>query len=537
MSPVARITGQFFTSQQLSENRALTPEGFLLITNVPVARTGTQIYAAHELPALTPSSDGLIVVERDPEEVFRPETLASFNGKPLTDDHPSVGMLTPDSWRNFARGTVINPRRGDGLKSDGDFMYADILVTDAQMIQTIQDGKKEISAGYDAAYEGLGPGRAKCLDIVGNHVALVDKGRCGPYCAVGDKAMAVKSGVRSKFLDRFRSAVSRGNTRDALEAVSEVAHDPEALGEIISDEMAGGLGEAGGENKQHHIEVHTHLNGMPGVSASNGGPAKDIDPAAATATPAVTPGATPAAAGGDVGAQIQALAQRLDNIEQILMSLADDDGTGGAGEVEGAGEGEGGDGIGDRRIRDTDIGTESKVWPETGSVEQGAGYHEEKGAPDLPRESPGTKDQRRAAVGDSTSMRTAFVATLSKAETLCPGIRLPTFDAASPAKDTFESMCSFRRKVLDAAYKTDEARPAIESVIDGRRAQFFDKSWTCDAVAVAFNGASAIMAQKIQHRVVSPRVGASGGNNGFGKAPPTPAELNARARTVFKLDA
>lgn len=352
--------------------------------------------------------------------------------------------------------------------------------------------------------------------------------------------MAVKSSTRSKFLDRFRSAVSRGNTRDALEAVSEVAHDPEALGEIISDEMAGGIGSGVGETGEasgkHHIEVHTHLNGMPGASVSTGGPANkdEVDPNAGSA------GGT---GGGDVETKINALSQRLDNIEKILMSLADEEGGEG-------GEGGEGDMIGDRRVGDRHSRDEEsipaevaeKTWRKGGKEDQGSGYHENLGAPELPKEHPvvdgktATGD-RRMVVTDSAFMREAFIATLSKAETLCPGIRLPTFDSASPAKETADALCSFRRKTLDAAYKAEESRVAIDSVIEGRKAQFFDREWTCDAIAVAFNGAASLMAQKNQHRAVHPRVGGSGGSNSFGSRPPTPAEMNAKARSFFKQDA
>jgi hypothetical protein len=520
-----RSQSRFYTAEQLSEHRSLTPEGFLLVSNVPIARTGSQVYAAHELPAVTPSSAGLIIVSREPEDVFRPEALASFNGKPFVDEHPPIGMITPDSWREYACGTVLDPRRGDGLRYDSDFMFADILVTDANTIKAIQDGKKEISAGYDAEYEQLAPGRARCLGIVGNHVALVDKGRCGPHCAVGDSQMAVKSSTRSKFLDRFRSAVSRGNTRDALEAVSEVSHDPEALGEIISDEL--GVGAASPEPKEsinpHHIEVHTHLNGMPASGSGSGGGAKvvdEVDPNAGSAQ----------GAGGDIGTQLSALTQRIDKIEQVLTSLTQEESSETAGVAT------------DRRMSDAEAipGQEGETWNGVAAEsDQGNGYHNNLGAKDLPKEHPvvdrKTTGDRRARVGDSTSMRESFLAVLSKAETLHPGIRLPTFDAAAPARETFDALCSFRRKTLDAAYKNEESRNIIDVVIDGKPAQFFDRNWTCDAVAVAFNGAASLMAQK--NRVVNPRAGGSGGSNGFGGRPPTPAEMNAKARSFFKQDA
>ncbi len=38
------------TVEQLRENQALTAEGFLIGRNVPIARTGTQLYSPADLP-------------------------------------------------------------------------------------------------------------------------------------------------------------------------------------------------------------------------------------------------------------------------------------------------------------------------------------------------------------------------------------------------------------------------------------------------------------------------------------------------------
>src|SRR6266704_1505140 len=116
---------RFYTVEQLGATRELTPEGFLLCKDVPVARTGTQIYAHGEIPVES-GRDGLIQIMREPEEVFRPETIASAMGKSIVDNHPSDGLpITPDNWRTRSIGVVLNPRRGDGLRFDNSFLYAD----------------------------------------------------------------------------------------------------------------------------------------------------------------------------------------------------------------------------------------------------------------------------------------------------------------------------------------------------------------------------------------------------------------------------
>ena len=76
---------------RLSENISRRePEGYLLCLNVPVARTGTQEYLPEEL-GLSGRGE-LIPVYRPEEEVFSPETIASFEGMPVTNDHPPNGV-------------------------------------------------------------------------------------------------------------------------------------------------------------------------------------------------------------------------------------------------------------------------------------------------------------------------------------------------------------------------------------------------------------------------------------------------------------
>lgn len=158
-----------------------TPEGFLKCLNVPLARTGDQIYLAHEVRGVPPK-DGRVIAQRDAEEVFHPDAIESFRGKPLTDDHPweDVG---PSNYKDHLIGVVQNPRRGEAPYAH--CIVGDLMVYDPDAIRKIKSGaKRELSCGYDAAYEVIAPGRARQVNIRGNHVSLVDQGRCGPECAI-----------------------------------------------------------------------------------------------------------------------------------------------------------------------------------------------------------------------------------------------------------------------------------------------------------------------------------------------------------------
>jgi len=245
--------GKYYTTERIGRTQALTPEGFLLCKDVPIARTGVMLYADGEVP-VDADKDGLARVERNPEEVFAPATIASFEGKPVTDDHPDEGV-NPDNWKQLAVGTVQNVRRGEGILDD--LLLADLLITDKDAIEAVRDGKREVSCGYDADYEQVAPGRGSQHNILGNHVALVERGRCGPRCAIGDQAMATKSGVkRPSFKDRLLAAFK--------------ARDEEAVKEVM-DEME--EAQEGGSTEHH---VHVHINGQqPEGGEAKGGEAKD----------------------------------------------------------------------------------------------------------------------------------------------------------------------------------------------------------------------------------------------------------------------
>jgi hypothetical protein len=138
----------FYVTEQLGKTQALTPEGFLIVRNAPLARTGLQLYSDKEIP-LTGDSDGHVIVQRDPQEVFAPQTVMSLNGKAITMDHPTDNV-TPDNWKQLSVGHVINPHRGTGLQDS--LLLGDLVITDPSAIKAVRDGDiRELSVGYDSA--------------------------------------------------------------------------------------------------------------------------------------------------------------------------------------------------------------------------------------------------------------------------------------------------------------------------------------------------------------------------------------------------
>ncbi|MBU9552445.1 DUF2213 domain-containing protein [Burkholderia multivorans] len=214
---------RFYTIQKLGPKRSLTPEGFLLCEDVPVARTGEMLYAAGEVP-IEAGPDGLIHISRTPEEVFRDETMASCAGKPVTLDHPD-DFVTPATFSQLGKGVMLNIRRGEGLEND--LILADLLITAQDAIAAVQDEEiEEVSLGYEADYEQVSPGRGVQRNIVVNHVAIVPRGRCGPRCAIGDKEPEMKTKDskpqrRPAWLDRLVKSMKANDEAGVEEALKE----------------------------------------------------------------------------------------------------------------------------------------------------------------------------------------------------------------------------------------------------------------------------------------------------------------------------
>ena len=145
-----------YYGSRLSPNQTMTPEGFLICLNVPIARTGVQTYLRREL-GLMDDPEGLVDVIRTEDEVFSTATIASFEGKPATEDHPPM-EVTPDNITAYDKGHVQNVHRGTGDESD--LLIADLYITSPPLIEAIQSGRlREVSCGYDCEYRQDEQGR------------------------------------------------------------------------------------------------------------------------------------------------------------------------------------------------------------------------------------------------------------------------------------------------------------------------------------------------------------------------------------------
>ena len=235
------MSNAFLTTERISDNMRRTPDGFLLCLNVPIARTGALQYTPAEMPHIPPGPGQFVTVERPEGVVFSAETMASFNGKPVVIGHPSTdsGLLTPSTARMAAIGNMQNIRRGAG--GDADKLLADLLITDAIAISLIESGQlREVSCGYRGIVEPTGPGRGVQTAVIGNHLALVDRGRAGAECAIKDHH---PKGNSMNWFERAAQALGGRNPKE-LRAIADEMSAEEKKGDKESkqgDEADGDL--------------------------------------------------------------------------------------------------------------------------------------------------------------------------------------------------------------------------------------------------------------------------------------------------------
>lgn len=178
-----------YTVGQIGPKRKVRPDGSLLCEDVPLARCGEMMYRTDEgipvLPPTTPGCAQVLYITRDRMSLFAPAALGSAIGAAVTNDHPPVDV-DPVNWNQLAKGFVLDAWQGTG--DDSDVMFGDIVISDKGLIHKVNSGEiREVSLGYQAAYEDLGNGRGKQHNIIINHLALVERGRCGPRCSIGDR--------------------------------------------------------------------------------------------------------------------------------------------------------------------------------------------------------------------------------------------------------------------------------------------------------------------------------------------------------------
>lgn len=218
-------------------SRVITPEGYL-IAEVVLCRTGIQEYHSSELQGAQ-GEPRIIRVYRPASEVFAPEAIASFRLKPFCNGHGA--MIDTGNIKQYQAGTI-----SDNLWRAGDSLVGRVIITDQLTINAIRGGKTQVSCGYDADYDwtpGLTPDgvgyEAVQRNIRGNHLALVDEGRCGCQCAIKDGSNKLEN-EKLKDMEEMPPAVVPDLSTQIATLITMMQALTEKVDKIAGAEMAEG---------------------------------------------------------------------------------------------------------------------------------------------------------------------------------------------------------------------------------------------------------------------------------------------------------
>ncbi|MDE1867173.1 MAG: DUF2213 domain-containing protein [Thaumarchaeota archaeon] len=438
-----------YTVHKIGPNRALTPEGFLLCKDVPVARTGMMIYGPEEIKDdegnnLEPGRTDIIKVYREDDDIFNDTTIASALGKSFTISHPDEDVM-PSNWKELSHGTAINVRRGEGAMDD--LLLMDLLITTEDGIKAVnEDGIREISLGYDAEYSQIAEGEWRQSNIFINHIAGVEQGRCGSRCAIKDHK-TIDEETKMAVTNRYGNRARAGKNKKGLSKVMDLlfkahkAKDAEELKEVfdeaadLEDEEAGKtedeFGEGEGEGDTH---IHIHKDAEEGRTEDEGGDEERW---------------------AQNEAEHTEFNRRLDALEAMIK------------------------------------GKEAGASDEDGEETMDDGEELEEFLEDEAPDGIPARDARKAR--DSRYLGESMKDSIAMAEILSPGIRMPTYDQKAAPKATAAAICKLRRHALDQAYNAPGGKAIFTDIIGSKK---LDTSrMTCDAVRTMFRTAAALKRQ------------------------------------------
>ena len=174
--------------QNALSERHIDDNGYMHVDRSPILRTGILEYYGSELLPKDEednfTADSIDGFKIDPDKVYKVyiseeelrKAADSFQLLPITDDHTWLGDEGKDA-KDYQQGST-----GENAYVEDGFLYVPLKFTGKEIVEEVENHEKEeLSASYynrfiksdNPDYDFL------AVDIKGNHLALVDKGRCG----------------------------------------------------------------------------------------------------------------------------------------------------------------------------------------------------------------------------------------------------------------------------------------------------------------------------------------------------------------------
>lgn len=164
-----------------ASHRSYDDNGFLTVDKSPILSTDVLQYLGKEFVI-----DEVAGVKVEPDKIYTvripreelEKAAKSFELLPIVDGHKWLsGGLDDGDAKKYQEGTT-----GSGAYVDDDGkLFVPLKFTGKGILEHLKDGVEELSASYshDLRLDDTGQADFVAVNITGNHVALVERGRCG----------------------------------------------------------------------------------------------------------------------------------------------------------------------------------------------------------------------------------------------------------------------------------------------------------------------------------------------------------------------
>lgn len=258
----------FFRSKINNEKsvRHYDSNGFLYVDESPIMSTDSLEYLGSELTNSSKPVE-LCGVMVEPDEIYKvrveePElkkAAKSFELIPIVNGHQWLSGSGGDGdARDFQEGST-----GERSEVKDGKLFLPLKFTGKEILKSISEGVEELSASYEHSLRRDDSGNADFIafDLVGNHIALVEKGRCGSGVRVYNKKevkkMVSKNGIallvngKKVDLDKFlEEEVAEGEHEESITENNSDVDKRDIIRQIMAISAKSSEDFAGGEEER-----------------------------------------------------------------------------------------------------------------------------------------------------------------------------------------------------------------------------------------------------------------------------------------------
>lgn len=237
-----------------ASHRSYDDNGFLTVDKSPILSTDVLQYLGKEFGA-----DEVAGVKIEPDKIYTvripreelEKAAQSFELLPIVDGHQWLsGGLNDGDAKKYQEGTT-----GSGAYVDNDGkLFVPLKFTGKGILEHLKEGVEELSASYshDLRLDDTGQADFVAVNITGNHVALVERGRCGSGVRVFNNNEVEKMKTKNEIallVDGKKIDLAKFFAEEQQEEAHQDASISENGGEIdkraVIDEIGGILKDKG----------------------------------------------------------------------------------------------------------------------------------------------------------------------------------------------------------------------------------------------------------------------------------------------------